>query len=141
MNLHKVTKIAAIVISILSLVALGGLMATSDSEDNSWISPLIYLSYIILLACIVVVLIYVFKNLFSNKENLKKTLISIGIFLGVVLVSFIFADGTEVISAKNEIIASESTSKWVSTGLNTFYLLAIAAIGTMVWTGFNKIKK
>ena len=75
MNLHKVTKIAAIVISILSLVALGGLMATSDSEDNSWISPLIYLSYIILFACIVVVLIYIFKNLFSNKENLKKTLI------------------------------------------------------------------
>ena len=141
MNLHKVTKIVAIVISILSLVALGGLMATSDSEDNSWISPLIYLSYIILLACIVVVLIYVFKNLFSNKENLKKTLIYIGVFFGVVLVSFILADGTEIKSASNEIIASESTSKWVSTGLNTFYLLAVAAIGTMVWTGFNKIKK
>ncbi len=141
MNLHKVTKIAAIVISILSLVALGGLMATSDSEDNSWISPLIYLSYVILLACVVVVLIYVFKNLFSNKENLKKTLIYIGVFFGVVLVSFILADGTEIKSASNEIIASESTSKWVSTGLNTFYLLAIVAIGTMFWTGFNKIKK
>lgn len=141
MNLHKVTKIAAIVISILSLVALGGLMATSDSEDNSWISPLIYLSYVILLACVVVVLIYVFKNLFSNKENLKKTLIYIGVFFGVVLISFILADGTEIKSAKNEIIASESTSKWVSTGLNTFYLLAIVAIGTMFWTGFNKIKK
>ncbi len=141
MNLHKVTKIAAIVISILSLVALGGLMATSDSEDNSWISPLIYLSYVILLACIVVVLIYVFKNLFSNKDNLKKTLIYIGVFFGVVLVSFILADGTEIKSASNEIIASESTSKWVSTGLNTFYLLALVAIGTMFWTGFNKIKK
>ncbi|WP_445717094.1 hypothetical protein [Flavobacterium sp.] len=142
MNLHKVTKIAAIVISILSIVALGGLMATSDSEDNSWISPLIYLSYVILLACIVVVLIYIFKNLFSNKENLKKTLISVGIFLGVVLISFILADGTEVKSpSSNEILASESTSKWVSTGLYTFYLLAVAAIGTMFWTGFNKIKK
>jgi len=141
MNLHKVTKIAAIVISILSLVALGGLMATSDSEDNSWISPLIYLSYVILLACIVVVLIYIFKNLFSNKENLKKTLISIGVFFGLVLISFISADGTEVKSASNEILASESTSKWVSTGLNMFYLLAFAAIGTMLWTGFNKIKK
>jgi NADH:ubiquinone oxidoreductase subunit 6 (subunit J) len=141
MNLHKVTKIAAIVISILSLVALGGLMATSDSEDNSWISPLIYLSYVILLACVVVVLIYVFKNLLSNKENLKKTLIYIGVFFGVVLVSFILADGTEIKSASNEIIASESTSKWVSTGLNTFYLLAIVAIVTMFWTGFNKIKK
>jgi uncharacterized membrane protein len=141
MNLHKVTKIAAIVISILSLVALGGLMATSDSEDNSWISPLIYLSYVILLACVVVVVIYILKNLFSNKENLKKTLIYIGVFFGVVLLSFILADGSEIKSASNEVIASESTSKWVSTGLNTFYLLAIVAIGTMFWTGFNKIKK
>ena len=141
MNLHKVTKIAAVIVAILSVLFLGGLMATSDSEDNSWISPLIYLSYVILLACVVVVLIYVFKNLFSNKENLKKTLIYIGVFFGVVLVSFILADGTEIKSASNEIIASESTSKWVSTGLNTFYLLAIVAIGTMFWTGFNKIKK
>ena len=141
MNLHKVTKIAAIVISVLSLVFLGGLMASDDAANSSWITPLIYLSYVILLACVVVVLIYVFKNLFSNKENLKKTLIYIGVFFGVVLVSFILADGTEIKSASNEIIASESTSKWVSTGLNTFYLLAIVAIGTMFWTGFNKIKK
>ena len=73
MNLHKVTKIAAIIVAVLSLIFLGGLFATSDSEDNSWINPLIYLSYVILLACVVVVLIYVFKNLFSNKENLQKT--------------------------------------------------------------------
>ena len=79
MNLHKVTKIAAIVISILSLVALGGLMATSDSEDNSWISPLIYLSYVILLACVVVVLIYVFKNLFSKRGNILVFRLSIEI--------------------------------------------------------------
>ena len=141
MNLHKVTKIAALIVAVLSLVFLALIMASSDSVNSSWITPLIYLSYVILLACVVVVLIYVFKNLFSNKENLKKTLIYIGVFFGVVLVSFILADGTEIKSASNEIIASESTSKWVSTGLNTFYLLAIVAIGTMFWTGFNKIKK
>ena len=42
---------------------------------------LLYRSLII----ISVVLIYIFKNLFSNKENLKKTLISIGVFFGLVL--------------------------------------------------------
>jgi uncharacterized membrane protein len=142
MNLHKVTKIAAIVISVLSLAFLGGLMASSgETEDNSWISPLIYLSYIILIATVLVVLIYVLKNLFTHKEDLKKTMVFIGMFLGLILISFILADGTEVKSATNEIIASESTSKWVSTGLNMFYLLAIVAIGTMFWTGFNKIKK
>lgn len=141
MNLHKVTKIAAIVISVLSLVFLGGLMASDDAANSSWISPLIYLSYVILIACIALVLIYVFKNLFSKKDDLKKTFIFIGLFVALILVSFILADGTEVKSPSNEIIASESTSKWVTTGLNMFYLLAVVAVGTMFWTGFNKIKK
>ena len=85
MNLHKLTKIAAIVISVLSILFLAGLMASSDDADNSWISPLIYMSYFVLAACIAIVLIYVFKNLLSNKENLKKTLISILMFIWSIL--------------------------------------------------------
>ena len=34
---------------------------------------------------------------------------------------------------------SESGSKWVSTGLNTFYILAIGAIGAMVLSGLKKL--
>lgn len=143
MNLHKVTKIAAVIVAILSVVFLGALMATSNSEvkDNSWINPLIYLAYVILAACVAVVLLFVFKNLFSNKANLKKTSIMIGAFLGLVLISYILADGTEVKSITNELVASQSTSKWVSTGLNMFYFLGFAAIATMAWTGFSKIKR
>lgn len=139
MNLHKLTKIAAIVISVLSILFLAGLMASSDDADNSWISPLIYMSYFVLAACIAIVLIYVFKNLLSNKENLKKTLISIGLFLGLLLISFILADSSEV-KANGEIV-SGSTSKLVSTGLNMFYFLGLVSIGTMAWTGLNKFKK
>jgi uncharacterized membrane protein len=139
MNLHKLTKIAAIVISVVSLLFLAGLMATSDNAENSWISPLIYMSYFVLFACIAIVLVYVFKNLFSNKENLKKTMISIGLFLGVVLISFIIADGSDV-KANGE-VATGMTSKLVSTGLNMFYILSIISIVTMGWTGFNKLKK
>ena len=59
MNLHKLTKIAAIVISVLSIVFLAGLMAGGDDANNSWISPLIYMSYFVLAACVVIVLVYV----------------------------------------------------------------------------------
>lgn len=143
MNLHKVTKIAAVIVAILSVVFLGALMATSNIEekDNSWINPLIYLAYVILAACVAVVLLFVFKNLFSNKANLKKTSIMIGAFLGLVLISYILADGTEIKSITNEIVASESTSKWVSTGLNMFYFLGFASVVTMLWTGVSKIKR
>lgn len=141
MNLHKVTKIAAIVISVLSLVFLGGLMASDDAANSSWITPLIYLSYVILIACIALVLIYVFKNLFSKKEDLKKTFIVIGLFIGVLLISYILSDGSEVRSVSNEVIATESTSKWVGTGILLTTILAIVAILSVFWSGFNKIKK
>lgn len=138
--MHKLVKIAAVIISVLSVIFLGLLMGSSDeAKDNSWISPLIYISYFILAACVAFVLVFVLKNIFSKKENLKRTLVSIGLFFGVVLISFILADGSDV-KANGEIV-SGSTSKWVSTGLNAFYILALAAIGAMVWTGFNKLIK
>jgi uncharacterized membrane protein len=138
MNLHKIVKFAALAIGIVSIVFLGGILAT-DEQDSGWISPLILLSYIILFACVAIVLIFVFKNLFAKQETLKKTLISIGMFLGVVLISFILADGSDMIVGG--VTYSGATSKLVSTGLNTFYFLALVAIGTMAWTGLTKIKK
>ena len=64
---------------------------------------------------------------------------SLGLFLGVVLLAFILADSSDV-KAGGEIV-SGTTSKLVSTGLNTFYFLALIAIGTMAWTGLTKFKK
>jgi uncharacterized membrane protein len=138
MNLHKIVKFAALAIGILSMIFLGGILAT-DEKDSAWISPLILVAYVILFACIAIVLIYVFKNLFAKQETLKKTLMSIGMFLGVVLLAFILADSSDV-KAGGEIV-SGTTSKLVSTGLNTFYFLALIAIGTMAWTGLTKFKK
>lgn len=138
MNLHKIVKFAALAIGILSMIFLGGILAT-DEKDSAWISPLILVAYVILFACIAIVLIYVFKNLFAKQETLKKTLMSVGMFLGVVFLAFILADGSDV-KAGGEIV-SGTTSKLVSTGLNTFYFLALIAIGTMAWTGLTKFKK
>ncbi|WP_322551380.1 hypothetical protein [Flavobacterium psychraquaticum] len=143
MNLHKVTKIAAVIVAILSVVFLGALMATSNIEekDNSWINPLIYLAYVILAACVAVVLLFVFKNLFSNKENLKKSLIMICAFVGLLVISYVIADGTEIKSVTNEIISTESTSKWVGTGILLTAILSAIAIGSVVWGMFRNIKK
>ncbi|UOX35194.1 hypothetical protein LXD69_06675 [Flavobacterium sediminilitoris] len=140
MKLHNLTKFAAIVIAILGIIFLAGLMSSSDDDaNNGWISPLIYLSYIVLVICIAIVLIYVLKNLFSNKENFKRTIISLGLFLGVILISYVLAGDEEV--KANGIMHSGSTSKLVGAGLNAFYLLTLVALGTMVWAFLNKLKK
>ena len=141
MNLHKVTKIAALVVAVLSLVFLALIMASSDADNSSWITPLIYLSYVILFACVAIVLVYVFKNLFSNKETLKRTLITIGIFVGVLLLSYILADSSDVYNVKKELLVSGSTSKLVSTGLNMSYFLGLVSIGSLFFFMFKNAKK
>lgn len=141
MNLHKVTKIIALVVAVLSFVFLALIMTNSDADNSSMITPLIYLSYVILFACVAVVLIYVFKNLLTNKEALKRTLITLAIFAGVLLLSYVLADSSEVTSVKKEVLASGSTSKLVSTGLNMTYFLAIAAIGSLFFFMFKNAKK
>lgn len=138
MNLHKIVKFAALVVGVISILFLGGILA-SEEQDSAWISPLIFVSYAILFACLAIVLIFVFKNLFAKQETLKKTLISVGLFVGVVLISYILADGSDM--TVGGITYSGATSKLVSTGLNTFYFLALIAIGTMAWTGLTKFKK
>jgi membrane protease YdiL (CAAX protease family) len=141
MNLHKVTKIAALIIAILSFVFLALVMANGEGDNDSWISALIYLSYVILFACVAIVLIYVFKNLFSNKETLKRTLITLGLLGGILLVSFIMADGSDVYNVKKELLVSGSASKWVSTGLNMTYILGIVSVGSLFFFMFKNAKK
>lgn len=140
--MHKLIKIVAIIISVISLIFLGLLVSNGDTEDNSWISPLIYIAYIVLIACVVLVLLFVLKGIFSSKETLKKSLIGLGLFVAVILVAYIFADGSEVIASNRSVLAPEgATSKWVSTGIWATILLAVAAIGSMVWGGLTKLKK
>jgi len=135
----KLSRLVVIVLSILSIVFLATIMM-SDAPDGGMISPFIYLSYITLFATILLVMYYTFKNLVSKKGELKKTFISIGAIFVVFLVSFIFADNTPV-PLKDGGEVSAFASRMVSTGLNAFYILSFVAIASMVFTGYNKIKK
>lgn len=139
--MHKIFKIVALVFAVLGILLFAGLMFSSDAKESAVITPLIYVSYIILAIAVIMVLLFVFKNLFADKADLKKTLIILGIFFGIVLLSFIFAGSDEVRSKTNELIASSSTSKWVSTGLNTFYILGFISIALLIYTSFFKLKK
>lgn len=137
MNLKKLSRLIVIVLSIISIVFLATIMA-SDAPDGGMIEPFIYVAYITLFIAIVLVLVYTLKNLAS--KDLKKTLISVGAFLAVILIAFIFADGTAV-PLKDGGEVSSFASKMVSTGLNAFYLLALIAVGLMLFTGYNRIKR
>ena len=141
MGLHKILKIVALILGVAGLIFWVLLVAKGDEVVKSTgegVDPLIYIAYITLAIVLLFVVIFVLKGIFAG--NLKKTLLSIGTFLAIVIVSYVMSSGSvEGLPLLEGEPISESGSKWVSTGLNTFYILAIGAIGAMVLSGLKKL--
>ena len=130
MGLHKILRIVVLILAVAGIVALAMELFSGNGLDMQ-----LYVAYITLALTLFIVLVYVLKETFSG--NLKKTLMSIGAFIAVVIVAYIMADGVETEMRDGEIL-SESGSHWVGTGLNTFYILAVIAIGSMIYSGIKK---
>ena len=142
MNVYKISKILVIVLGIIaSILFVSTLGMEVTMENNSYIVDyFIYISYIAMAVAFFSVVYFVFKNLITHKEQLKRALISLGIFAAIILVAFILADSTEV-KLKDGGVITSTASKLISTSLNTFYILAVISVGVLGWTGFSKIKR
>ena len=142
MNVYKISKILLIILGIIASILFVSTLGMGVSmENNSYIVDyFIYISYIAMAVAFFSVVYFVFKNLITHKEQLKRALISLGIFAAIILVAFILADSTEV-KLKDGGVITSTASKLISTSLNTFYILAIISVGVLGWTGFSKIKR
>ncbi|MGX1024511.1 hypothetical protein [Psychroflexus sp. MBR-150] len=131
-------NIFKIVIGVLAAFFFARIMIESDdaikeqaSLQTSLISPDLYLAYIVLGITILLVLIFTLKDILRG--NVKKTLISVGLFVLVVLISYFGLSGDYgtgfAVSDTNTL--SENGALWVGAGLYTFYILALVAIATM----------
>ena len=141
MGLHKILKIVAILLSVIGIIFFAMILVKGDEAvtlTGEGIDGFLYVSYIIFALTIAFVLYFVVKGIFTG--NIKNTLISVGAFLLIVVISYVLADGTPMPMPEGEML-SASASKWVGAGLYAFYILAILAIGAMVYTGIRKITK
>ena len=75
-----------------------------------------------------------------DKNKYKRALISIATFALVVLISFVFSEGLETPLKDGEVL-SAAGSRWVGAGLRTFYILAVIAVGTMLYSGVKRLFK
>lgn len=141
MGLYKILKIVALLLGVAGIIFWFMLLAKGDEAikaTGEGVDPMIYIAYITMAIVLAFVLIFVLKGLFSG--DIKKTLMSIGAFLVVVILGYVLASGSiEGLPEVDGAPVTESTSKWVGTGLKTFYILAILAIGAMIFSGFKKL--
>jgi NADH:ubiquinone oxidoreductase subunit 6 (subunit J) len=140
MGLHKILKIVAFALAIIGAIFALMIMAGDEESAQSMSGNMLYVAYAVLGIVLLLVVLFVIKGLFAG--NLKKTLLTVGVFLAIVFISYGISSGTDLnlkpfIDKGADV--TESTSKTVGAGLYTFYILAVLAIGSMLYGGAKKI--
>ena len=78
------------------------------------------------------------KKMMQKTNNAKKTLYTIGGLVTVLIFSYLIASD-EVLGSYEKYEITASTAKKVGMGLNAFYLLAIGAIGAVLYAELSKV--
>ena len=141
MGLYKIFKIVAMLLGFAGLIFWFLLISKGDDAvkaTGAGVAPLLYIAYVIMAIVLGLVTVFVLKGVMSG--DVKRTLISVGAFLAVLLISYVMASGSiEGLTPADKSEVTESTSKWVGTGLIAFYILAVVAVTTMAFSGVKKV--
>jgi len=143
MGLHKIFKIIAIILALLGVVFMALILIKGNEvvkATGEGLDGYMYIAYIILGITLLLTIIFSITQLFTHKEALKKTLISVGLFVLIIAISYFLASGEAVSKAGEEVVSARG-AKWVDTGLRVFYILAFIAIGSMIYSGVRKLIK
>lgn len=124
--MYKISKIVALVLGVLGVILWLLLVLFTDAKDvnNSPMSGMFYISYLLLAVSVLAVIVSGAQNILSSPKALKKTLIYTGSFVGIVVVSYLLSLGEP-----------NTTETLVSTGLITFYILTAIATFLLVFSG------
>jgi hypothetical protein len=131
-GIQKLSSVILLVIAGLSVVFagfyyLGGSYIVGQFEAMNYTSLVLIWAVILFVIAGIATLLFSLVNVFSNPKVLKGFLIALGLTVVLVAISYFLASSESLGSALAETIKapSPSTLKWVGTGLNATYILAI----------------
>ena len=144
--MHKIIKIVLVVLGAIGVLLWLQLPAAGVPADVAVESASMHwmfmITYLLLAIAVVFSLLYALKNLFSNPQNLKKSLFVLVGLVVVVGISYALsdgADGTVEEMAARGVATTEGTVKNIGAGLNMFFILVLIAIASMAWGGLKKL--
>ena len=150
MKLHKILKIVAALLGLAGIIFLVLIIGKGDDAiaaaaldgDTAIMDPILYITYVIFAMTLAAVVIFVLLNLFTDTSSLKGTLIGVGAFVGVLVISYVLSSGSDAANYMyNGAPATEGESHMVGAGLVAFYILIAGAAFSMLLFGVKKISK
>lgn len=132
-------------ISLISRIALIGLMVIGlvlwllvlYGGDDS-VGPMLNWGYVVFFSAVGLALLSFVFSISINPASLRSVLIGLVIVVVIGGLSYLLADGSDFANYKN---TDESTSKLVSTGLNSFYIVGLLALLSVVYSGVARLFK
>ena len=144
--MNKIVKIVLAVVGVIAAIMWyqlpGRDVPAAEAIQSGPMNIMFTLLYALLAVAVAAALFFTLKSLFANPKSLKKTLLVVGAFLVVVLISYMLSSSTDVSieeMANRGVATTEGTIKNIGTGLNVFFLLVIIAIASMAWGGLRKM--
>ncbi len=149
-GIQKISSVVLTIITGLSIVFagfyyLGGSVPETVGtpfEAKTYTSLVLVWSGILFAIATLATLVFSFANILSSPKVLKGALIAL-VLGGVLFVVSYFTASSEPLSILNPQIPtpSEATLKWVGTGLNATYILAVVAfVGIIATEVYRAIK-
>ncbi len=134
-GIQKLSTVILILIAGLSLIFagmyyLGGSYIYKEIYTaKNFTSLVLVWAVVLFLIAGIATLLFSLVNIFSSPKVLKGFLISLGLAVGLVLLSYLLASSAQLPDSirPENINPTESTLKWVGTGLNATYILALVS--------------
>ena len=114
MGLHKISKIVALVLGVAGVLLWGMLMIKGDeaviASGGEGLDSFLYVAYLTFIILLITVVIFVVKGILGG--DVKKTLMSVGAFLLIFVISYVMADGVESFTKDGELVTAQ-TSRYI----------------------------
>ena len=132
-NLSKILTGGALIYGAIAFVLWVLLVRAEEGSEGTYIDLLMYMTYLVLVASVLITLVLSIKNIVSDPKKIKylgEYVVGFGI---VFVLSYVLANGN--MTKVGELTITESASRWVGTGLYAFYILTVVTFGSIIYAG------
>ena len=138
MSFDKLSRLLAIVLGGIGLVF--SLLIFFGGEDNLEfnVGASIWVSFAMFFMAIALAIFSAVRGMLINPASLRSSAIGFGALAGILILSYAISSGSDYESYKN---ISESGSRWVSTGLNATYIMALLSVGVVLYSSLSRLRK
>jgi len=128
--------ILTVLIAVIALIGL--VLYIMILSDKSTGNGMIIAGEVLVIVTAAIALFFGIKNLATNPQALKKTLIFLAVFAIFGILSYVSANDEIPKNLGDDIKVTAAESKYVGTGIYMFYFLAAIAILSMIGFGIKK---